>query len=189
MSWAGIITGLSLAALTVNVGGHIAAAETVEAQLQGFEEVPPVLTGGTGAFRGVIDEGSLEFELSYSDLKGRVEEAHIHFGQPRVSGGITVFLCSNLRNDPTGAQGCPEAPATVNGVIGPDDVIGPVEQGIEPGAFEALAEAITNGLTYVNVRTDSFPNGEIRGQVVFVAPAARVLEELLQDLDPGPGRL
>lgn len=179
MKCVGIITVVASVVLTGGLGARVAAAETVRADLRGVEEVPPISTQGTGQLRVVIGDDSLEFELSYSDLEGSVQQAHIHFGQPQVNGGIIVFLCSNLENTPAGARACPEAPATVTGVIGSRDVVGPVEQGIEPGAFQELVEAIEDGVTYVNVHTDVFPAGEIRAQLDHDV-AARLLEELLE---------
>ena len=44
-------------------------------------------------------------------------------------------------------------------------VIGPDGQGIAPGEFSKVIEAIRSGVTYVNVHSMKFPPGEIRGQV------------------------
>lgn len=184
MRSASVTAVLASTALTVCLSAPTAAAaQTVEAELHGFEEVPPISTSGTGEFHGEIGENSLEFELTYSDLESTVQQAHIHFGQPRVNGGISVFLCTNLPNAPTAdIPACPQNfPATVTGVIGPEDVIGPEEQGIEPGAFEELVEAIESGVTYVNVHTERFPAGEIRGQLNGdIAAFVRLLEEFVE---------
>ncbi|WP_084757274.1 CHRD domain-containing protein [Micromonospora cremea] len=98
-----------------------------------------------------------------------VQQAHIHFGGRHQSGGIAVFLCSNLKDAKGGpshdVQSCPQAPATIEGTIKPDDVVGPADQGIEPGEFDELVDAIEAGVTYVNVHTKKYPNGEIRGQI------------------------
>jgi hypothetical protein len=40
-----------------------------------------------------------------------------------------------------------------------------VAQGLEPGEFDELVDAIRAGVTYVNVHTTKFPGGEIRGQI------------------------
>jgi len=167
MGWIRVTVVLASAAVTVGLGGvrPAAAQEAVEARLRGFQEVPPIFTEGAGNFLGEIAEKSLNFELSYQDLEGSVQAAHIHFGQPRVNGGIIAFLCSNLGDAPEDTPACPPAPATVMGTIGPEDVVGPEEQGIEPGAFDKLVSAIRRGLTYANVHTDLFPAGEIRGQI------------------------
>jgi hypothetical protein len=142
----------------------------VRARLTGYEEDPlTISTPGSGRFSAHVDERAKEikFKLSYEDLEGDVKQAHIHFGGRHQSGGIIVFLCSNLqdKNSHDGVQKCPEAPATIEGTIKPEDVIGPEEQGIKPGEFDELVDAIEAGVTYANVHTSKYPNGEIRGQI------------------------
>lgn len=139
---------------------------TVRAKLQGFKEVPAISTSARGHFTAEIDQnlGTLSYLLSYSGLQGAVQQSHIHFGQPHVNGGISVFLCSNLGNGPAGTQACP-AEGSVKGTISAGDVIGPGAQGIGAGEFAELLEAIKAGVAYVNVHTTTFPAGEIRGQL------------------------
>ena len=137
-------------------------------QLSGYQEDPLVLsTTGTGEFRARISSTGQEisYQLSYSELEGNVLQAHIHLGGRHQSGGISVFLCSNLGNGPAGTQACPAAPATIEGVIVPADVIGPVGQGITAGQFDELVRAIREGTTYANVHTSLYPGGEIRAQL------------------------
>jgi hypothetical protein len=140
---------------------------TLAVQLSGYQEDPLVLsTIGKGQFVARVDTRKQEitYRLSYSGLVG-VTQAHIHLGGASQSGGISVFLCSNLGNGPAGTQACPPAPATVTGTIRPVDVIGPVNQGIGAQEFAELAAAIQAGVTYVNVHTGAFPGGEIRAQL------------------------
>ncbi len=158
--------GAVLAALVVLPGGD-ARGGGLGATLSGMDEIPPVFTDGTGTFNAEIDEsaGEIRYSLSYADLEGLVTEAHLQFGQPGVNGQVIVYLCSNLTNVPRGTRVCPMAPGAVTGVIEPFDVIGPVGQGINPGDFDKLVDAIHAGATYVKVRTALYPAGEIRGQV------------------------
>lgn len=137
-------------------------------QLSGYQETPLALsTTGTGRFRAQIDKNrqQITYTLSYSGLEGNVTQAHIHFGAEAQTGGISVFLCSNLGNGPAGTQACPAAPATVSGTITPTDVIGPTAQGIGPGEFTELVNAIRAGVTYVNVHSTTYPVGEIRAKL------------------------
>ncbi len=135
--------------------------------LRGFEEVPALSTTGNGEFRARInrDETEIVYELSYADLEGSVQQAHIHVGQTGVNGGIAVFLCTNLGNGPAGTQACPPAPATITGTITASSVVGPAGQGIAPGEFDELLRAVRAGAAYVNVHSSLFPGGEIRGQL------------------------
>jgi hypothetical protein len=135
------------------------------AQLIGYEEVPAISTEGGGTFRARMDgDDAFTFTLSYGGLSSHVQQAHIHFGQKSVNGGIAVFLCSNLPAPPAGTAACPES-GEVTGTITAAQVIGPGPQGITDGQFDELLDAIRAGVAYVNVHTDTFPGGEIRGQL------------------------
>lgn len=141
--------------------------------LNGYEEVPSVSTSGNGEFNARIsnDESRIDWTLSY-ELEGSVQQAHIHFGQKGVNGGITVFLCTNLGNGPAGIQACPPAPATISGTIFAADVSPNIpatmaarNQGINTGEIGELIKAIRAGATYVNVHSTTWPGGEIRSQI------------------------
>jgi hypothetical protein len=133
-----------------------------KAELTGYSEVPAVSTTGTGSFAArVLDEDTIEFTLTYADLEGgEPQAAHIHLGQKDVNGGVIAFLCGGGSK-----PACPPAPATVTGTIEASDVIGPSAQGIAAGEIDEAIAAMRAGVTYANVHTESFPNGEIRGQI------------------------
>jgi CHRD domain len=167
---------LKLAALVATAGviGVIAVAVAsggsgqVREKLTGYEETPlTVSTPGEGTFRVSISQSTDEiaWELSYADLETAVTQAHIHFGATAITGGISVFLCTNLGNGPAGTQMCPAQPAEIQGTITPDDVIGPMGQGIATGEFDELIDAMRAGATYANVHTVDRPGGEIRAQI------------------------
>jgi hypothetical protein len=160
--------------LALGVPGSALADETIRAKLRGFEEVIPgqtigaISTGARGEFRGKInkDGTEIQFELSYTGIETAVTQAHIHFGQRRTQGGVSVFLCQTTGSpDPTGhADTCPAQSGTVTGTLTEANVIGPANQGIAAGEFGELVRAIRAGVTYVNVHSTRFPSGEIRGQ-------------------------
>ena len=137
-------------------------------RLRSFEEVPAVSSVANGRFRARIDEtaGTITYELSYAGLQGDVRQAHIHFGQRGVNGGVSVFLCQTATNpDPTGgAPTCGASPATMTGTLTAANIIGPTGQGIAATEFAELVRAIRAGVAYVNVHSSVFPGGEIRGQ-------------------------
>jgi hypothetical protein len=153
------------------VAGTIAVAgsgKKIREELTGYEETPLALsTPGEGRFRARIDKQGQEisYRLRYAGLEAPVTQAHIHFGARAQTGGISVFLCTNLGNGPGGTQDCPDAPATITGTIRPADVIGPAGQGIDEGEFDELVAAIRAGVTYANVHTQARQGGEIRGQL------------------------
>ena len=153
------------------LGGSAASArggddDDARTKLRGYEEVPAISTDGKGNFGAEISQRkqNLEYRLEYSRLSAPVQQAHIHFGQFSVNGGISVFLCTNLGNGPAGTPACPNS-GTVRGTLTAAQVVGPGDQGIAPGEFDELVEAIDAGIAYVNVHTDKHPGGEIRGQL------------------------
>ncbi len=142
--------------------------ERIEARLKGFAEVPAVSSTASGRFKARIDSASMSmrYELSYSGLEGDVRQAHIHFGQHGVNGGIMVWLCQTSFNVSPVASTPPCLPSgTISGVISAADVIGPAGQGIAAAEFAEMAKAIGAGVAYVNVHSSKFPGGEIRGQL------------------------
>ena len=131
--------------------------------LTGYQEATPagVSTGASGSFEATIDEdaSTIDFTLSYSGLEAPVLFAHIHFGNRFTSGGVSAFLCGGGSK-----PACPQQ-GTVTGTVTAADVIGPTTQGIEPGHFAELVQAMRAGMTYTNVHSTKFPMGEIRGQI------------------------
>jgi len=160
---------LALAAVPAHAQGGTAAT-----RLRAFEEVPALSTLGGGFFTATIsaDGTEMTYQLRYFNMEGSVTQSHLHFGQKGVNGGIMIFLCSNLGNGPAGTQACPPAGGTISGTIHASDVVaGAAAQGVAPGELAAALRGIRGGVVYVNVHTNIFPGGEIRGQLNFT-PAA-----------------
>jgi hypothetical protein len=154
----------------------LAAATPVQAQggtaitrLRAFEEVPALNSPGGGFFTATINEDGSEmnWELRYFNMRGNVTQAHLHFAQRGVNGGIVVFLCSNLGNGPFGTQVCPTDNGTVTGTIRAIDITGAPAQGVSQGELFSVLRGIRGGVVYANVHTDLFPGGEVRGQLLF----------------------
>jgi hypothetical protein len=162
---------LSLLLILLGLLPSIAQAQNnrqFKATLIGYEEVPAISTTGTGTFDMLIDFGDTGFayELSYSGLTGNVQQAHIHIAQKGVNGGIMIFFCTNLGNGPAGTQPCPAPSGNISGFVTAADVIGgAAAQGVSPGEFAEVLRAIRAGTAYVNVHSNLFPGGEIRGQL------------------------
>jgi len=110
--------------------------------IDGAQEVPPNASAGTGT--GTIDINTVTNQLSYnitfSGLGSAETMAHIHgFAAPGANAGIIHTL----------PNGSPKI-----------------------GVFnysQAQEAALLNGLSYVNIHSGNFPNGEIRGQIAGTA--------------------
>jgi hypothetical protein len=161
---------VAVATLAVVFGftGSVMAQDELGAHLSGVQEVPPVFSRGHGfALVGVdYDLSTVKYAVLYFKLESHVTQAHIHFGTPGVNGAIMVFLCSNLPGKPAGVQACPNEPGlnSISGTLTAADVVpGAAAQGVNPGDFEAFSTALSSASAYVNVHTEGFPAGEIRG--------------------------
>jgi hypothetical protein len=169
-------TSLTLLALGVTAGDNRHRSFRASADLVPTQEVPSVSSVARGRFKATIDRANqtISYELSYEGLEAAPTQAHIHVGQRRVNGGISVFLCGNPPTVPPAEfpqpQACPPAPATITGELTPANIVGPVGQGIAPSLngvneFNELVEMILDGLSYANVHSAKFPAGEVRGQL------------------------
>jgi hypothetical protein len=157
-------------ALPAAANRHI---EEFHAIFSGFNEIGGLGAGETGA---ILSEGqahltlkldrinqTLWFSLSYSDLSAPVTQAHIHLGKVHVAGGVMVFFCSNL--GAPGVQACPANGGTVTGTITAANVLAIAGQHVSAGDFDALTDALMSNTAYANIHTQSFPAGEIRGEI------------------------
>jgi hypothetical protein len=160
----GIVAVVSVVATAAIAGG----GKDLRAGLDGFEEVPAIVTDGEGKFKLKISgsERRLDYTLTYSGLEGgNVRFAHIHLGQMTANGDVVTFLCGG------GAKPAPCPPSgTVTGTIRPADLqpADATPQGVDgptPEEFDDFVRAIRAGMTYANVHTDKYGGGEIRGQI------------------------
>jgi hypothetical protein len=155
----------SLALLVVGVVVTVAPArdgkgkKSLSGDLVGFSEVPSISTTGHGEINVRPHDNSIDFTLKYSDLEAPVKFAHIHLSEEHVNGAVVAFLCGG-----GGKPACPNS-GTVNGTITANDVVPVPAQGIADKEIGEVIRAIKAGATYANVHTDTFPTGEIRGQI------------------------
>ncbi len=163
-----VVAIASVVATTALAGG----GHQIREHLTGFQEVPVISTEADGKFKAEVRHDRIEYQLRWEDLEGEVTQAHIHFGQRDVNGGISVWLCGNPTagpppiTPPAGTQTCPLTdPATISGTVTQAHVVGPTGQGITAGQFDELLRAIRAGVTYANVHSTTFGGGEIRAQL------------------------
>lgn len=122
--------------------------------LTGSEEVPPVQTNVTGmaeisAFD--IASDSISYTINVPNIRDATA-GHTHLGKPGENGPIVVtfFNYDSPRNE-----------VMETGTITADMLEGPLMG--KPLSELALAGA--NGSLYINIHTEQYPNGEIRGQI------------------------
>lgn len=166
-----LIALMTAAALALGVVGVAMAnggsdRNSFEARLGGYQEVPAISTTGTGRLSLTLNSAGTElaYTLTFSGLQGgNPAAAHIHLGQPGVSGAPVAFLCGG---GPTAKPACPAAASgTVTGTIAAADIVSVPAQGISAGEFAEVLKAMRSGVTYANVHSTTFPGGEIRGQI------------------------
>jgi len=164
--------GLALAiAILVLASGTAQAQRGVRvfsASLVPDQEVPAVASPARGFFIARVNtqQKTIDYVLSYDGLQADVRQAHIHFGQPNVNGGIVVWLCTTpqITTAPAGTQTCPQS-GTITGLATAQDVQAVTTQGINAGDIDDVLAAIRNGQAYANVHTVGSPGGEIRGKI------------------------
>jgi hypothetical protein len=169
-----VTSSLVMAALVVALSGATASAEQFSATFSGFQEIGAlaaptgaILSDGKATLSLNLDKHSstITYRLTYSNLSAPVTQAHIHFGQRHVAGGIVVFLCSNLGNGPAGTPACPDTAGTVTGSITATSVLAVATQNVTAGDFAGFVDILESHSAYGNIHTQKFPAGEIRGQI------------------------
>jgi hypothetical protein len=136
---------------------------TLRASLRGLREVPANITPATATLRATLDEAgkNIMFTLDYRNMSSALVKADIHFAQENVRGAPMVFFCGG-----GGKPACPVATSgTITGTITATDVVGPAAQGIAPGDFASVAHAIKTGKSYAEIHSNTFQEGEVRGQI------------------------
>jgi hypothetical protein len=128
---------------------------TMLAQLDGQQEVPPVVTTATGSMSLTLnnDQSAMTFSLDATGLSN-LTEAHIHAGAVGVDGPIIFPLAAGAFTFP------------LTGTLTEADLTP------QPGVttFPEAVDAVLSGLTYANIHTALYPDGEIRGQILPFLP-------------------
>ena len=155
-------TAVVLAAL-LSISVSVIFANPVNAQqqngyitvLNGKNEVPshPDVTA-TGISGFIVNSGNSKiwYQIEAEGLKG-VTQAHIHSGKVGENGPVVATLFKGSKDTVNGAL--------VQGSITADKLEGP----LKGKTISDLVNLIDKSSAYVNVHTQSFPDGEIRGQI------------------------
>jgi len=119
------------------------------AELRGSNEVPPTGSAAFGSSFITFDtiNNSLTWEVNTSGI-GTATLSHIHRGPAGISGPVIINFATSASQIPNGRTS------------------GTIDVSSLPAAdLTALASASTAGGYYVNVHSQAFPGGEIRGQL------------------------
>jgi len=120
--------------------------------------VPPTTGAGRGVASFVLsgDGTLLYFSVSVTDLSTPASAADIHLGSPGANGDLIVNLCGAGSTPACASDGL-----VASGTIDSSSLVGPMAG----RTLDDLIAALESGATYVNVHSERFTNGEIRGQI------------------------
>ena len=126
------------------------------ALMSGNQEVPPVDTTATGktTFRTSNNDTLMRYKVNITGFSDATA-AHIHMGKAGSNGDVIVDLLTGMKKNPT------KLGMAIRGNITDSSLTGPMQG----KTLADLVTAINNGDTYVNVHTQTHPDGEIRGQI------------------------
>ncbi|MGH8948194.1 MAG: CHRD domain-containing protein [Acidimicrobiia bacterium] len=134
----------------------IAWADEVEfeADLDPDQEVqtPAVVSDGEGEAEFTLRRDSVRFEVEWEDLTSSVVAGHIHCAAAGANGQVGVTLVHEPPLDTDGR---------INGSFTSPDV----GNGCGWATLDDVLEALVTGNAYVNIHTENFTGGEIRGQI------------------------
>jgi len=148
------IMSISAAVILTN---HANAQQQVAyiAILNGKNEVPShsdITATGMAGFIVNTAKTKIWYQIEAEGLK-KVTQAHIHSGKSGENGPVVATLFKGNKDTVNGAL--------VQGSITSDKLVGP----LKGKSISDLVNLIEKSSAYVNVHTESFPDGEIRGQI------------------------
>jgi hypothetical protein len=157
-----IYTTLILAAI-MSISVSVVITNQVNAQqqngyittLNGKNEVPSHAdVTATGISGLIVNSGNSKvwYQIEAEGLKG-VTQAHIHSGKAGENGPVVATLFKGNKDTVNGAL--------VQGSITADKLEGP----LKGKSISDLLDLFHKASAYVNVHTETFPDGEIRGQI------------------------
>jgi hypothetical protein len=150
------------AAVAMFVMGLAASANAeiirFRATLTGSAEIPVVLTGAFANATVTLDTDTktVSWNIDVWNLPSGINNAHFHVGPPGVAGPTVV----DIRFPATASNDFNlSGSATTATALRPD-------QGIR--SWDDFLQSLTGGTIYLNIHTQVFGGGEIRGQVIRI---------------------
>ena len=148
------------------------------ATLTGNQQVPPVKTNGIGSasFELLDDNKTLHYQINVLDVP-KITQIHIHQGKAGENGDVIVNIynskenifqnknetkMSQIESNSVTINGNTQSSLISSGTINNSDLKGP----LLGKNISDLITLIQSKNTYVNVHSESYPDGEIRGQIM-----------------------
>ena len=125
--------------------------------LTGMEEVPPVNTNGTGIALFDLLDNHINFKVNVTMLKN-IQSVQIYRGEFGQNGEIIISLLNS--SSPIDVDNG----TLVKGQLTAKDLVG----SLKGKTINELVQLFNNTKTYLNIHTEQYPNGEIRGQITTV---------------------
>jgi hypothetical protein len=123
----------------------VMAQQTVQVNLAGYKNVPPVHSPGSGVINVTLQSDTLFVEGKFEDLRSSYRSSSIHYGSEREAGNRLFGLKVQLNEDRRGGEIRKEENYFV----------------LRP----SLKQALANGNLYISIATERHQRGEIRGQI------------------------
>jgi hypothetical protein len=158
------ICAAALALMLVLAPNASAQTVTLTANLQGGEETPAIInTGAVGTAEVTVDVPNREVAVTLKvfNIPTPTTAGHIHIGSKGTPGPTVLNFPSSLpgrTGDFTMVFRLGDTPGVFN-----------VRSAIGINTIDDAIQAIVGGNSYVNIHTQQFPGGEIRGQLTVVS--------------------
>jgi hypothetical protein len=146
--------------------------------LTGAQEVPPNASPGIGSGLVTLDTATnlLTVNVSFAGLLSPTIASHIHCCTPPGANAIVATAVPTFPGFPLGVTTgtyLQTFDLTLASTYNPAFIT--AHGGTVAGAQAAFIAGLLNGQTYLNIHTQMFPGGEIRGQLQAVPEPATLL--------------
>lgn len=175
------VSPLLLAALLLCSAAIQAAPIKFVTELFGTNEVPSNASPGTGTGVVLFDTTAhtLRVVVEFAGLIGNTTNSHIHCCQPAGTNGPVATAVPTFPGFPSGVtSGSYDQTFDTLDLATYNPVFVTTAGGTAALAETLLFNSMVAGLTYLNVHSNLFPGGEIRGQLQLPEPGSLLLAGL-----------
>ncbi|MDM5190789.1 CHRD domain-containing protein [Bacillus sp. DX4.1] len=126
------------------------------ARLKGRYEIPPVKTKAYGVTEFIFNDNftRMHYRITLKDIE-KVTACHIHLGTAKQNGPVVAFLFGPVKPGISVNEG------VIRGMVTNEDLEGP----LQGKTLENLVHELYEANAYVNVHTEEYKRGEIRGAI------------------------